>query len=60
MLVRAQSFRPKVPIIDEIIPSSIVVAGDSCDGIAATFKITPDEFYAMVRKKTCYKRNALP
>ncbi|KAI8335460.1 hypothetical protein BC941DRAFT_70667 [Chlamydoabsidia padenii] len=26
----------------------IVVAGDSCDGIAATFKLTPDAFYAMV------------
>ncbi|SAM07673.1 hypothetical protein [Absidia glauca] len=26
----------------------VVVAGDSCDGIAATFKITPDEFYAML------------
>ncbi|ORZ24519.1 hypothetical protein BCR42DRAFT_403117 [Absidia repens] len=24
-----------------------VVAGESCDGIAATFKITPDQFYAM-------------
>ncbi|CAO3613479.1 unnamed protein product [Cunninghamella echinulata] len=33
--------------IEGCLQTHTVVAGDSCDGIAATFKLTPDQFYAM-------------
>ncbi|SAM04573.1 hypothetical protein [Absidia glauca] len=33
--------------IEGCLKTHTVVAGDSCDGIAASFKLTPDKFYEM-------------